>query len=168
MFIKRTVILAISLMAISTSYAEYGKGYKVLSERFISTPGSNAKIVHDEIQNFTLPQAKLDVSGSVMTYDARGKIMEFIKVESDHSITLVNYTSSTKRYTYNFVLSCDSAYSNFGKDVELAPQGFYTDSAHLYGTVQEEKEGSWGIHAQTSTTGAENYERESSAVLSVE
>lgn len=71
------------------------------------------------------------------------------------------------RFIYQYVLSCESAYENFERTIDLYPQGSFTDSAHSFGVVQKDGEGGYGINVSTKISGAESAWHESHAVLRV-
>ena len=82
--------------------------------------------------------------------------MEYIKVQGDHNVSINNDSSNRKRFTYVYTLSCSSSYANYEKTIELSPHESFVDSSHSYGTVQEEYEGTFGIHVGTKISGDES------------
>lgn len=153
------ILFAISFQAMAFE----GKGFKIVSEKVTQSAGFNGGF--QEIA----PKKKVDVFANAMAwaYNAEGRVMDYIKVEGDHSVNISNYSSQTQRYTYTFVLSCEDAYEKFERTVDIYPQGSFSDSSHSYGTVQKENAGTFGINVSTNISGAESAFHEANAVLRV-
>ena len=162
---KLKIASALILSAISINALAYeGHGFTIVSQQESHTPGFGIIEGGGSKKNSTKAYF---ASAMTMTYDAEGHRMEFVKIQSDHDVNISNYTHQVQRYTYTYVLSCESAYETFGKTVDVQPGGSFTDSSHVYGTVQKEVEGSWAINASTQITGGENAFHESHAMLRV-
>jgi|SRR5579862_7785288 len=95
------------------------------------------------------------------------RIFARLKVQGDHNISISNYTKKTQRYTYKYVLSCESAYENFERAIEIYPQGNFTDNSHSYGVVQKNSAGTCGINVSTQITDGESAWHEAHATLRV-
>lgn len=162
MKIKTITAVAFSLIAVNT-YAYQGENFKIISEKVTQSPGFNGGIIsHDSPMPRTFSAEAL-----AWAHDSSGRPMEYIKIQGDHNVSLYNSTAQNKRYTYTYVLSCENAYQNVERTVELYPHGNFTDSSHSYGTVQKDNEGTYGVNVQTRVSGSESAYHEAHATLRV-
>ncbi len=141
-------------------FAYQGKNYRIINEQVTHSANFNGGFE-------TRTPKTLYVNAMAWSYNASGHTYEYIKVQGDHNISLSNSTKMTQRYTYQYSLSCEDAYENFERTIELFPGGTFTDNSHSFGTVQKESSGTFGIHVLTSVSGAENRTHTSDAVLRV-
>lgn len=165
MKLKLILISAFSLSLISIQASAYeGQGFKIISEKTTHSPGFIASGLKENLKKKTVLRY---INARVATYDTRGHINEYIKVQADHTISISNYMSRSQRYTYKYILSCESAFYTFERTVEIYPHGYYSDSSHSYGVVQKEEPGTYRINAATQISGAENSFDDDHAALTV-
>lgn len=159
-----TKIVCLPLLAVSFN----ALAYQVISEKITSSPGFNYQVDHvsnsDVVKKTFSPNY---ASAMAWAYDSQGRPMEFIKIQGDHNITITNDTSKRARYTYTYTLRCLNASGNYERTIDLSPHETFTDSSHNYGTVQEGKEGNYGIRVTTSISGAENSSHTRDATLRI-
>jgi len=162
---KVKTMSAIILSAFSlTANAFQGENFKVVSEKLTQSPGFNGGIISQD-----RPSSRRILSAEALAWahDSSGRPLEYVKIQGDHNVSLYNSTNKTARYTYTYVLSCERAYQNFERTVDLYPHGNFTDSSHSYGTVQKEREGTFGVNVNTRVTGASDAYHEAHAVLRI-
>lgn len=159
------LISAVALSVISMHVMAFeGNGFKIISDKVTHSPGFNGGFQEVALKKSVVPAY---VNTMAFAYDAEGHVMDYIKIKGDHNISISNYTSQTQRYAYTYVLSCESAYEQFERTVEIYPHGNFSDSSHSYGTVQKESESTFGINVSTKISGAENSWHEAHAALRV-
>lgn len=153
MKIKKISLIGLSILAFATaSYAEEGKGYHIVSESIKSSPGFNGHITHDNVKK---KLAGIITGVTADTYDRSGNVNQYIKVDSDHSVNIVNNTDYIQRYTYVYKLMCEQEYQEFDRTVDIDPHGNFSDQSHNYGVVQMGKPIQTHIIATTEISGAE-------------
>lgn len=162
---KLKIILALALSFISIqALAIEGTGFKIINEKTTHSSGFKGGFQQ-------MSQKKRTTSGYVSTmawaYNSEGKPREYIKIQGDHNVSISNYSNKTQRYTYTYVLSCESAYEQFDRTIDVYPNGNFSDSSHSYGSIQEEIGGTFRINVLTKVTGAELSSHEANAILRV-
>ncbi len=159
---KFRFISAIALSAISiNSLAVEGHGFKIISTSFQGSPGFGV------VEMSSVGTGARYAQPTVTTYDAQGRVNEFIKIQSTHSVNLSNFTNQTLRYTYNYDLGCQAFSGHYSRTVDVWPNGIFHDNSMSYGSVQQLSEGNWSINAKTKIEGAENNSIEAHAQLKV-
>lgn len=153
--------MALSFISINAMAFE-GQGFKIISERITKSPGFIGGF-----QEVAPKKKSLYISALSWAYDARGRVMDYVRVQGDHNVSISNETNQTQRYTYTYILSCESAYENFERTIDIYPHGNFIDSSSSYGEVQEEETGSFRIRVATQVSGAESAFHEASAILSI-
>jgi hypothetical protein len=163
--VKTKIIISVALSLINISAMAYeGENFRIISEKMTQSPGFNGKMISIDSNSV---KKTLNVQTMACAHDAIGKPQEYITVQSDHRVNLYNATSKTTRYTYTYILSCENAYQNFERTVELYANGNFIDSSHSYGSVQKDIEGVYRINAITNVNGEENASHYSQANLKI-
>lgn len=155
--------LLLSLICL-TSYAYEGKNFRIISEKVSKSPNFQGGFIDNQKKILFKPMYMNVISWA---YNAEGRTYEYVKIQGDHTISLSNDTSQTKRYKYTYALSCENAFENFEREIEIYPHGSFNDNGHSFGTVQKESSGTFGIHVMTKVTGAENGTHTSDAILRI-
>lgn len=158
-----TCLLVMGISFCSFAY-EATPGVKIISEKFESHGFTNGHIESLPVKKNLKP---MYVNALSMTSDAIGHLREHTTVKSWHDVSITNNTSQTQRYTYVYVLSCESLYQNFSRTVEIPARGSFSDSSHNYGDVQKEEIGSFSIKASTQISGGDSGFHGSSARLRI-
>lgn len=162
----KSLFAMMALTALSTPVLAFeGHGFKIISEKVTHSP--NFKGGFQALTPKKKAFAPAYASAMAWAYDAEGRVREYIKVQGDHNISLSNYTNQTLRYTYKYTLSCESAYEQFDRTVEIRPQGTFIDSSHSYGTVQKDKPGTFKIAVGTQISGGDTAFHDAYATLRV-
>jgi len=159
--IKKITLLCLPALALNVQAYE-GKNFKIISEEYKETPNFNGSIVPNDNSKKTM-----STEAEVYTQDAKGKVKEYVKIQSLHSVKLRNETNENKRYEYIFTLKSEDAMNTFKRSIEIFPRGDFRDTSYNYGTVQKQIEGNYKISAFTKITCAENDEKEANALLKI-
>lgn len=163
MKIKTIATIVLSTLSLN-ALAFQGENFKIISEKMTQSPGFNGGIISND-KNAV--KKTFGAEALAWAHDASGRPLEYVKIQGDHNISLYNPTDRTARYTYTYVLSCENAYQNFERTVDLYPKGNFTDSSHSYGTVQKDREGTYGVNVNTKVSGSDSAYHEAHAVLRI-
>jgi hypothetical protein len=164
MFKKITIMIISSLISFGV-YAYQGEGFKIVSEKFTSTPGFGGGFVSQESMGEMKKNGNVYVN--VNTHDFVGKVKEYIPIRGNHEIQIFNNTANTQRYTYIYSLACEDAYQNFERVIDMYAGGTFNDRSDSFGTVQKLISGEFPIIASTKITGYETASKEAKATLHV-
>lgn len=157
--LKIKTIAVLSLISLN-ALAYQGQGFKIISEKHTQSPGFNGSFI-------SKPATTMTAEALAWAHDASGRPHEYIKIQGDHNINLYNNSTTTKRYTYTYTISCENAYENFERTLDLYAKGSFTDSSHSYGTVQKDSEGGYRINVGTKINGSESAWHEAHSVCRV-
>lgn len=151
---KKILITVIALTAVNLGFAATGKGYRVLSEEMHSAPGFNFHV--EEVQPGAAAAQKKSFSSSRVKTSVpsrSGRINQSITVDGYHDFTISNNTKQRQTYEMYVSLDCENLHSYYRRYVEINSGGYYTNSDHSSGTVQEAYTGSYRIEAKTELSG---------------
>ncbi len=159
--LKIKTIATLALLSFN-AYAYHGHGFKIVSEKTTHTPGFTATIFSmDSLTPNTVHKVEAKANNS------DGQTKQYIKVSGTHKVILQNTTTSTKRYSITYTLSCASALNNFERNIDLEPNGAFIDGSYDYGTVQKSNIGRYDIIVQTSVDGYESASKEDHGNLNI-
>ena len=160
----RKIVLALLALNVCSAAIAY--------QASVGTRVSEPRITNNGFQDFKVTSSDKTamspkyVSAMAMTSDQSGRPGENVHVKSWHNITLSNYTKKVQRYTYTYRLVCQSHSGTYSRDVDLQPNGTFSDSAQSFGVVQE-NEGTYRISSATQITGGESVFHDANAVLRI-
>ena len=160
----KTVGILLLCMTSLNAVAYEGQGFKIIKESYTESPNFKGGIRDNATNKLYAPKF---VSAHTYAYDAEGHPMEYAKVEADHNVSVNNITDKTQRYVFSYILSCESAFEHFDRTVDVYAHGSFIDRAHSWGAVQQSSTGTYGIHAMTKISGADDYVHTSDALLRI-
>lgn len=165
MKIKSAILLFVTiLLANGNIFAYEGKGFKIISEKITKSPGFKGGFKQLPSKKKWFPTYANAMS---QAYNAEGHIKEYITIQGDHRVNIVNTTNQTRRYNYKYTLSCASAYEHFEHTIDIYPQGNFADNSRSYGLVQKEEPGVHKINVTTHISGAESASHTASGILKI-
>lgn len=165
MFKKITIMVMASMMSFA-AFAYQGEGFKIVSEKFTSTPGFGGGFVSID-NNLSQPVKNPNVWAKACARDASGRVKDYISVSGCHNVQIFNNTGNVQRFTYTYSLKCEDASQVFERTLDINPQGTFTDIANSSGTVQKLNSGEFPIIASTKISGADTASDEAKATLRV-
>jgi hypothetical protein len=157
-------IIALSALSFSV-FAYQGEGFKIVSEKFTSTPGFGGGFV--SVDNVPQPAKNPNVWAKACARDASGRVKDYISVSGCHNVQIYNNTGNVQRFTYTYSLKCEDAHQVFERTLDINPQGTFTDMANSSGTVQKLNSGDFPIISSTKISGADTASDEAKATLRV-
>lgn len=160
MKLRTLSILILTAFSIN-ALAYQGQGFRIISEKVTHSPDFKDGGFRE------ISPKTMYVNALSWAYNSEGRTYEYVKVRGDHNVSISNSTRATQQYTYSYTLSCESAFENFERTIEIYPNGLFTDNSSSYGTVQKENSGTFGIHVMTKVTGGESATHTADAILRV-
>lgn len=130
---KVKFLIAATLLVTSIiTFAEDGKGYRIISEKFTSTPGASGYIISTLSDKKSLIITDSNIKAHAFAPNQLGCPSKFNKVMGFHEIKIRNVTDKIQRFSYIYSLSVEDARNYFERNIELDPQGYYHDASEDY------------------------------------
>lgn len=115
--------------------------------------------LHSEADDSINPWAQVDNVEAAINEDAR--------IESIHTVNIMNGTPDTQTFTYTYELDCDGQHTSRTQQIILQPYGYFSDVDHLVLYSYHAKPGIFPINATTLIQGESTYPYTASARLRV-
>lgn len=156
---KYKLLTAITLSTISLN----AFAFRVISEHITITPGFVGGFisVDEKKTSPNVSSARVFVSGK------SGKVMEYIKIDANHSINILNRDNRTNRYSYHYTLKCGDGEAKYDRTIEIEANGRFQNASYSYLAIQKAQPGDYRIEAKTSIDGADSENARDSASLNV-
>jgi hypothetical protein len=161
----KKIILFLTIISLTSSVLAYqGKGFRIISERVKSSAKFNGSFESVSKEDFS---KAMFASANASVYNVNGHPYEYIEIKGFHSVNINNYTSQRQRYSYAYNLKCADMWVTFERELELDPNGNFSDSSISRGTFQATGSGSFSIYANTDIAGAEIAHYVAQAIASI-
>lgn len=161
MKIRNLVLLTLSAASLNL-YAYEGRGFKIIDEKITSSKNSHGGIV-----SLPILYSLGSTASGAMVSDKAGKPNQFVRLDSDHSLSIRNNNLEVKSYTYKYFLTCGDFNQSFERTLSIEPNGYFDDHAQIFGNVQKALVGNYKITATTWINGSEFNKSESNATLRI-
>lgn len=158
---RKSACIVLSLLSVN-SFA-MNDGVKIISEKITITPGFTGGFV-SLTEKKTSPTV---TSATVFVTGRSGKVNEFIKIDANHSINILNKDNRVNRYSYHYILKCADGEAKYDRTIEIPANGSFQNASYSYLAIQSPRPGTFRINAQTTVDGADSADARDSADLSV-
>lgn len=139
--------------------------FKVISEKRTTSPGFVGGIIHVES---LLTSSAMSVQAQSFAFNTIGHPNEYLTIQGTHRIGIRNSDNISRRFTYTYILKCESVYQNIEKTIELNPDETFHDDARSYGVAQKKDIGRYPIDVHTNIIGLNNANSEAHAALIIQ